>query len=288
MPIFPTANKNLPMTQPFDVVILGCGYTGRAVAERARAAGLTVCGTVRSKARAEVLRAAGIEVVREDALDADIVRPLVGPESHVVVAFPPDDTTERAIMPALQQTAAVTFISSTGVYGATTGRIDDDTPIPTERSASTEAYLAAEELFREIGGTTLRCPAIYGADRGLHLRVVSGQHRIPGDGSRATSRIHVADLAALILAARSVRGETFVVGDLEPGPQAETACWLAEAYGAPMPPSVPLESVHETLRGDRRIDPSRALHVLGVSLAYPSYKNGMNPAECAGKVPRRS
>ena len=82
-----------------------------------------------------------------------------------------------------------------------------------------------------------------------------------------------------------MRGETFVVGDLDPGTQAETVRWLAEAYGAPMPPSVPLESVHETLRGDRRVDPSRALRVLGVSLAYPSYKDGMSPAECAGKVP---
>ena len=132
------------MTQPFDVVILGCGYTGRAVAERARAARLSVCGTVRSEARAAALRAAGIEVVRADVLDADVVRPLIGPKSYVVIAFPPDGTTERAILPTLRDAAAMTFVSSTGVYGATAGRIGDDTPIPAERSVSTKAYLTAE------------------------------------------------------------------------------------------------------------------------------------------------
>jgi len=266
------------MSQAFDVVIFGCGYSGRAIAERARLAGLSVCGTVRSEARAEALRAAGFDVVRTETLDADVARPLVGPKTHAVIAFPPDGVTERAILPVLATAAAVTFISSTGVYGGTVGRIDDATPIPAEASASSLRYLAAEAMFREVGGTTLRCPGIYGPDRGLHVRVISGQHKIPGNGSRATSRIHIVDLAAFVLAARDVRGETFVVGDLTPGPHVEIVRWIAETYRVPMPPSVPLESVHESLRGDRRVDPHRAIEMLGVELTYGAYQQGMNPA----------
>lgn len=276
------------LSDPFDVVILGFGFTGRAVAERARREGRSVCGTVRSAARAATLREAGFEVVRADHLDAALIAPLVGARTHVVVAFPPDGSTERAILPALRAAAAVTFISSTSVYGATVGRIDDATPVPPDASGSSR--LAAEALFREIGATTLRCPGIYGPARGLHVRVLSGQHKIPGDGSRATSRIHVVDLAAFVAATRTVSGETFVVGDLSPGPHVEVVRWIAETYGVPMPPSVPIESVHESLRGDRRIDPARALSTLGVTLAFPTYQAGMSPEATglAARPPRPS
>jgi nucleoside-diphosphate-sugar epimerase len=266
------------MIEEHDIVILGFGYTGRAVAKRATAVGLRVIGTVRSEAREAALKNDGFDVVRAADLDAALIAPWIGPKTRVVVSFPPDGATERAILPALRGAAHVTFISTTGVYGATVGRVDDETPIPAERSKSTETYLAAEALFRELGGTTLRCPGIYGADRGLHVRVVSGLHKIPGDGSRATSRIHVDDLAAFVMAAPRAPGETFVVGDLTPGPHGETVRWIAETYGVPMPPSVPIESVHESLRGDRRVDPSRALRVLGVELAFPTYQLGMSPA----------
>ena len=40
-------------------------------------------------------------------------------------------------------------------------------------------------------------------------------------------------------------------------------------------PSVPLADVHETLRSDRRVDPSRSLARLGIALTYPTYRYGM-------------
>jgi nucleoside-diphosphate-sugar epimerase len=127
----------------------------------------------------------------------------------------------------------------------------------------------------------LRCPGIYGPDRGLHVRVVKGEHRIPGDGTRFLSRIHRDDLAQLVLASGDpgrARGETYVVGDLEPGTHLDVVGFLAETYGVPFPPFVPLESVHETLRADRRIDGSRALATFGVTLRHPTYREGMAKA----------
>jgi hypothetical protein len=45
-----------------------------------------------------------------------------------------------------------------------------------------------------------------------------------------------------------------------------------------MPPFVPLESVHESLRADRRVDASRALATFGVTLRFPTYREGMSAA----------
>lgn len=209
-------------------------------------------------------------------LDASVAS-LANEDTHVVIAFPPDGTTDDRLGEAFARTPprALTYVSTLGVYGDTRGVVDDTTPLPSPLPERSAKVLAAERAYRAVGGTVLRCPGIYGPDRGLHVRVTSGKHQIPGDGTRHLSRIHVEDLAALVLACADTHGETFVVGDLEPTTQLELCTWLSREYEVPLPPFVPLESVHETLRADRRADPSRALSVLGVTLRYPTYREGM-------------
>lgn len=266
------------MTEPERVLILGCGYAGAAIARLARDRGLEVVANVRSDARAESLRGEGFEVLRRPELDETIAEH-VSERTHVVIAFPPDGVTDARVAAALRDAARITYLSSTGVYGAHRGVVDDATPVPPPCSPSDRGakILAAEELYRAARATVLRCPALYGPDRGLHVRVLQGAHRIPGDGTRYLSRIHVADLAQLVLASLP-RGSTMVVGDLEPAPHGDVVRFISEAYGVPMPPSVPLESVHESLRADRRVDASRALAAAGITLRYPSYRDGMSPA----------
>jgi nucleoside-diphosphate-sugar epimerase len=273
------------------VLILGCGYAGAAVARLARERGHHVVANVRSDARAASLRDEGFEVLQLAALDEAIAEH-VDAATHVVIAFPPDGTTDARIAPSLARASAITYLSSTGIYGEHRGVVDDTTPLPAsgadganERSAR---LVAAENAYREQGATVLRCPALYGRDRGLHMRVIRGEHKIPGDGTRYLSRIHVEDLAQLVLASgasgasgesgAAARGETMVVGDLEPAPHADVVRFVVEAYGVPMPPFVPLESVHESLRADRRVDASRALKRFAVTLRYPTYREGMSPS----------
>jgi nucleoside-diphosphate-sugar epimerase len=256
-----------------EVLVLGAGYTGAAVLALARARGLATKAVVRSAARAEAL--AGHQVVVLPVFDASLAR-FGRPEVHVVVALPPDGATDARVALALDA-GAITYVSTTGVYGDRRGVIDDGTPVSETPSPTGARRLEAERIWRARGATVLRCPAIYGADRGLHLRVIRGEHKIPGDGRRYISRIHVDDLAALILAAPRAPGETFVVGDEKPAPHADVVAWICGVYGLPFPPAVPLEDVHETLRADRQVDGSRALRVLGVSLRYPTYEIGYAP-----------
>lgn len=260
-----------------DLLVLGCGYAGRAVARRGREAGRRVAATVRSEERAAALRAEGFDVHVAPRLEAADLAPLVGAETQVVIAFPPDGETDARIAPALSGARAITYVSSTGVYGERRGVIDDTTPLPDPPPARAARILAAEALYRALGATVLRCPGIYGPDRGLHRRIARGEHRIPGDGSRTLSRIHIEDLASFALAAERAPGETFVVGDRTPAPHREVVAFVCESRGLPLPPTVPLEEVHETLRADRAVDSSRAIATLGVILRFPSYRDGMAP-----------
>jgi nucleoside-diphosphate-sugar epimerase len=139
--------------------------------------------------------------------------------------------------------------------------------------------LQAEECYRAQGATVLRAAAIYGPDRGLHLRVIRGEHKLPGDGSRMLSRIHVEDLAACALAADArVRGQTFVIGDDAPAPHIEVVRFICETYGCPLPEAVPYDQLHASLQANRAVDSRYARQQLGVTLKFPSYREGMSRA----------
>ena len=258
---------------------MGCGYTGTAVAVLARARGQQVFATVRSEARAAALRKQSIAVRADAELQPEFLEPHIDASTHVVVAYPGEPVTDARLAPVVARAGALTYVSSTGVYDEHEGVLDQHTPVPARPSERARRLLDAEQRFVALGASVLRCPGIYGPDRGLHMRVLRGEHRIAGDGRRWLSRIHVADLAQLLLAAgaHAARPSTFVVGDREPALQIDVVRFICETYRVPMPPHVPLDHVHVSLRANRRVDPSHALSMLGVTLHVPSFRVGMAP-----------
>jgi nucleoside-diphosphate-sugar epimerase len=266
------------------VLILGCGYSGLRMLRLARSRNLPVVATVRSLDRVAALEEAGAQVLQSEVLGAEI-EPHLDERTRVVVAFPADADTDVRIAPLLRRAHSVIYVSSTGVFGGLRGAVDDSTPLPAAGDARVERLQTAEQRYRDAGATVLRCPAIYGPDRGLHMRVLRGEHKIPGDGTQMISRIHAEDLAQFALSIADAGGETFVVGDLEPAPHIEVVRFICNTYRVAMPESAPLETLHASLRADRAVDASRAITKLRVSLRYPSYQQGMAPA-ATGIAPR--
>jgi nucleoside-diphosphate-sugar epimerase len=266
-----------------DVIVFGAGFTGGKVCELALARGLTVLGVVRSEDSAAALRARGVEVTTRDAVEVAAAN--VGPETHALVTFPPAGATDAALAPLLAGARAVSYLSTTGVYEDLEGVVDDTTPLPAKPSPKYAAVLAAEAQYRAVAAAVLRSPGIYGAERGIHVRLARGNFKLSGDGSRYGSRIHVEDLAALLLASAATPRETFVVGDLEPCRQSDMVAWLCQELNLPFPASAPLSEVHETLRRNRRIDSSRALRRLGITLKYPSYRDALTQSSILNPHP---
>jgi nucleoside-diphosphate-sugar epimerase len=256
-----------------DVVVFGAGFTGGEVCAAALRHGMTALGVVRSVESAVKLRRRGVEVTTEEA--TLVARERVGPTTHAIVTFPPSAATDAALAPLLARARAVSYLSTTGVYEDLEGVVDDTTPLPPHAAPKYAAVLTAEQQYRAIGAAVLRSPGIYGAERGIHVRLLRGDFKLSGDGSRYGSRIHVEDLAELLLASARTPGETFVVGDLEPCRQRDMVAWLCAQLGLPFPASASLAEVHETLRRNRRIDASRALARLGVTLKYPTYREAL-------------
>ena len=256
------------------LVIVGGGFTGARVARLARDQGGEVVATIRTEARTAKLRAMGVTPLVSGVLSAEVLDAHVDAKTRVLVTIPPDGTTDRAIAPLISQAASIAYVSSTGVYGDASGRVDESTPVD-DRTSRAAARLDAERTWRDAGAAIVRAPAIYGPGRGMHLRLARGELRVEG-GTNAISRVHVDDLAAALFAllVRDTRGALYVAGDLLPSPHIEVVKWICDALAIPMPQPAPAATTDETLRQNRHVDSSRIRKDLGLSLAYPTYREG--------------
>lgn len=262
------------------LVLIGCGFTGQAVAaltdpSRADHAGYTPrWATTRQTKRQPELRALGLEPIvlssEQPTPTEDQLR-----DAAVVISYPPDPAVDEALAPKLAASSAVVYVSSTAVYGASEGVIDDSSAVA-PADARGHSRLRSENLFRAQGAVVLRAPGIYGPGRGLHRRLAKGTYRLTGEGKNTISRIHVADLAGLCLAAlaHGQPGAAHVVGDLHPCPQREPVQYLCDRLQLPFPASQPADEAHPSLRGNRRVDPRPALAALNYTLRFPSYREG--------------
>jgi nucleoside-diphosphate-sugar epimerase len=273
------------------VLILGCGYTGQRVARRLLDGGVTVTATSRDADRPEMvqLAEAGAKVLRFDASDPTIPERLtreVRPGTRVLHSLPALgqagalwDPTPSVLDLLGGRPGRMVYLSTTGVYG-NIREVDETTPAA-PATGRQRLRLAAEQAVAAgpWPSLILRPAAIYGPGRGVHVRLREGSFKLLGDGSNFVSRIHVDDLASIVVAAlfSEVTG-AYPVADDEPCPSREIVAYCTKLLGLPMPPSAGPDELDETRRTDRRVDGRAIRRLLGVDLRYPSYREGVSAA----------
>lgn len=278
-----------------QILILGCGYTGRRVAQRFLERGAQVVATTRSPDDLADLADAGAEVHR---LDMDepatlrALRDLISPGVRVLHSVPVIgrgddawDPTPRLLDALDELPARIVYISTTGVYGPAVD-IDETTPVePLSHYRQCRVDAEKAVLNGPWAALVLRPPAIYGPGRGIHVSMREGRYKLIGDGMDFVSRIHVDDLAAHCEAGLLVDEVTgaYPVGDERPAPKRDVAAFTAELLDVPMPPFVPAdENTHPSRRVSRCVDGSAIRRLLGIELEHPSYRVGI-PASVAAE-----
>ena len=263
-------------------LIIGCGFTAQRTARTLLKAGWDVTATSRSPENLAPLEAAGARLVRFDAArDRRIEAAAEG--ASVLLSVPTLKLDGQLLEPTPSLVAALhgqprhlTYLSTTGVYGATR-KVDERTPASpqTERQ---KLRASAEDAVQSHGcsALVLRPAAIYGPGRGVHQAMREGRFRLPRDPSRLVSRIHVDDLAAIVARALEQRVEgAYPVADECPATSAEVARHCARLLDLPVPDAVADDCLSETRRADRRVDGSAILRLLGMRLRYPSFREGI-------------
>ncbi len=265
------------------LLFLGVGPLARAI--RAAAPPAPATGTSR---RPPDARFGGGLAHADPADEPTVARAAEG--AHVVVTFPPDGATDARLARTVRGARAIVYASSTAVYGS--GVIDEATPVTTRPSEAQARRLEAEAAWRGVGASVVRLPALYGPEIGLHLRLAAGTFTMPGDGGAVVSRVHTDDAAAFCLAALAATpGSLLVTGDDEPAPIAEVVELVCRLFALPPPPRGAEADAHRTLRGRREVDsrPTRAR--FGVTLRFPTYREGYEAIRAAqvgsGESPAR-
>ncbi|HUL59057.1 MAG TPA: NAD-dependent epimerase/dehydratase family protein [Anaeromyxobacteraceae bacterium] len=289
------------------VLVAGCGWLGTALARVLVARGDRVTGIRRDAGRAAALAPVGVEPLALD-LSRSGAAARLPPKLDCIVACQSSaaDSPEayrsayvdanRTLIEAASRAAVRAFVytGSTGVFGQSDGRdVDEETP-PAPASASGEVLAEAERLVLEAsrGGLpacVVRLSGLYGPGRsGIVDRVRSGRLALgPGDGAWMNF-CQLDDAVSFVLAALSsgTPGTVYHGSDANPAHRRDVVRWIAARLG--IPPHA-AGAAAGGAQPNRRVLSARSRAALGVTLAYPSFREGLvpicPPAEAGGHDP---
>lgn len=277
-------------TEVTRILILGCGYTGERIAALHQARGDAVTVTSRDPDRQRHLRAVGFSVRSTDG-----PLPLV---DRVYYTIPPqrdgeEDSRLRDMLHRLPPPRALSYFSTTGVYGDVGGEwVDEDSPLQPANDRSARRVDAEWQLrgwcaMHGTALTILRVAGIYGPGRLPLDRLADGKPVLDPQSSGYSNRIHVDDLApAAVLSADAHAGgmaEIFNVADGHPTSTAEYLDALAALTGQPRPPRIGWAEAEREfspmalsfLRDSKRVRIDKLLAVPGFQLRYADFRDGL-------------
>jgi nucleoside-diphosphate-sugar epimerase len=276
--------------------IFGPGYSAGHFVRRFGGEFLHVAGTVRGTRRENL---AGIEAhsfsdnghdreLSERVRDADVL----------LISIPPGTDGDPVIaafgdMLAPGRSRKTIYLSTVGVYGDHGGAwVDESAPARTSLDR-TRMRLAAEQAWTEATRgdvVILRLAGIYGPGRNALATLRAGSARRIVKPGQVFNRIHVDDIASAIMAAvRHGGGGIWNVCDDEPAPPQDVIAYAAKLMGVPPPAEEAFETAEMSAMarsfyaGNARVSNARLKRELGVTLAYPNYRRGLDALWDAGE-----
>jgi nucleoside-diphosphate-sugar epimerase len=274
----------------------GLGYSALALAQTVAGQGWRVSGTCRSVAKQWEMASRGIEAYlydRDRPLD-DAASALAG-TTHLLSSVPPDAAGDPVLdrhageIAGLRGLSWAGYLSTTGVYGDHGGGwVDEDTP-RTPKGERGRRRVAAEDawlgLWRRFGTPVhlFRLAGIYGPGRNALETVKAGTARRVVKPGQVFSRIHRDDIVqALVASMRAPNpGAAYNLCDDEAAPPQDVIAYACDLLGCAMPPEIPfaeaaLSPMARSFYDDnKRVRNGRMKRELGVSLKWPTYREGL-------------
>lgn len=274
----------------------GLGYSASALADALLAEGWTVAGTARTEEACAALRARGIEAHRYAPGHplVDAAAALAG-ATHLLSSVPPDaagDPVLRdcgAAIAARSDLAWVGYLSTTGVYGDRGGGWVDEDSARDPSGERGARRVAAEDAWLALGCDhglpvhLFRLAGIYGPGRNALRTVLAGRARRLVKPGQVFSRIHLADIVAALRAsiARPAPGRAYNLCDDEAAPPQDVIAYACTLLGIAPPPEEAFDADRLSPMGrsfyadNKRVRNDRIKAELGVALAYPDYRKGL-------------
>jgi nucleoside-diphosphate-sugar epimerase len=252
--------------------------------------GWEVAGTYRSGDGANRLRAQAISPYRFDGTQPIAPDALDG-VTHLLCSIPadPDDPALRRNTDLIVNASALSWIgylSTTSVYGVTDGSVVDEDTVCEPDSPRGKRRLAAERAWQALPlhGHIFRLSGIYGPGRSVFETIKGGRAQRIVKPGQAFNRIHVQDIANVLLRsmAAPAPGRIYNVADDLPAPSADLVTYACGLLKVKPPKEIPFEQAilspmaREFWADNKRISNRRIKDELGVELAYPTYRDGLD------------
>jgi nucleoside-diphosphate-sugar epimerase len=278
-----------------NLVVFGLGYSSLRFVALFGDRFARISGTVRKPETRERLRQFGTDRrldlhLFDDGAHEPEIAARTNEADVLLVSVPPGQAGDP-VLAAFGETigtgsARVIYLSTVGVYGDHQGAWIDEQTDAAAGSERAKARLAAEVGWRAIAGprlAILRLAGIYGPGRNALARLRDGSARRIVKPGQVFNRIHVDDIARAITAA--VAGEAsgvFNICDDEPAPPQDVIAYAAQLLGLAPPPDEDYATAEMTAMArsfyatSNRIRNTRAKRDLGLDLAFPTYREGLD------------
>ena len=265
---------------PLELIVWGAGYSGRAAAAAATRTGATVTIVSRTPSR-------------PGDVAFDSAAPFLARATHLLATAPPGEEHDPVLARyghALAHLQWCGYLSSTGVYGNRNGAWVDEATLPAPTSPRAARRLAAETAWRDARPgrplDIIRLAGIYGPGRSVLDDLRAGRARRVDAPGHAFGRIHLDDIAHLVLAAAAQPGPAHRVlhgNDDLPAPSADVIAEAARLLDLAVPPLTPREEalsamspMARTFWADNRKVSSRLTRAtLNLSWRHPTYREGL-------------
>jgi nucleoside-diphosphate-sugar epimerase len=276
-----------------EMLVFGHGYSAGYLTPLLTAAGWRVTGTTREDtARVAAAGAAPLlwpgqeDKVRAALARADAVLVSAAPTEEgdpVLAAFAED--LGRAKLRWLG------YLSTTGVYGDRQGGWVDEESELDGSGPRGQARVRAEAAWQALAkahGLPLhifRLAGIYGPGRGPFAKLRAGTARRIVKPGQVFSRIHVEDIAQVLMASIEKPQPIGIYNlcDDDPAPPQDVLEHAAHLLGLPVPPAVPFDEAAPKMSpmarsfyaDSKRVRNDRIKTELGVRLRCPDYRSGL-------------
>lgn len=273
-------------------LLLGAGYSAKAMISPLLARGYEVIATTRSPEKAAQLKGLGVTpLIYNGDFNTPMQKSLASAEL-ILTSIPPQDNGDPFLNNLPRPFTALTpkakwigYLSATSVYGDRQGQwaFEDELLRPLTRRGKNRAN--AEINWLETGAPVhiFRLAGIYGPGRNPFDRLREEKARAVIKPGHVVNRIHLDDIVSALLASidRPDPLKIYNIADGHPATPQEVLNFAAYLIGAPQPPQLDHETAdisdmaRSFYKETKRIDISRAKRDLGWAPQYDNFRQGL-------------
>lgn len=277
------------------LLIFGFGYTAHFLAKKAAKMNIQVTGTTRNKEHLGYDSGTECRVIHfsEHSIDKALES-----ATHILISTPPTQDFADPVLKEYKELLKtyhktiqwIGYLSSTSVYGDHQGNWVDESSKANTPGSQGILRLSAEEQWitfakeQQLPLTIFRLAGIYGPQQNMLTQIIKGKKEAVVKEGQFFSRIHVDDIALVILSAmqKAMMGiHIYNVADNQPAP-ADVVC----DYAASLLQLAPLKKIdykeaqlspmaQEFYSHNKRVSNAKLKKELNIELTYPSYKEGL-------------